>query len=235
MKPYFEKDGCRIYNCGYKDFYRSDVWFPALEPLGIKPSQVVVVSDPPYNVGYHYEGYKDNLSEDDYYAMLAHAMMSPSVMIHYPEAIVKFAMRINQVPKRIVAWVYPSNTARQWRSIAWFGAEPDFTKSGQDYKNPNDKRIKKLIEKGRRARLYDWWEVNQVKNVSKQKTDHPCQIPLEVMKRIVEITEAPLIMDPFMGSGTTLLAAQKFGRKAIGIEINEKYCEIAAKRLEKGE
>ena len=62
---------------------------------------------------------------------------------------------------------------------------------------------------------------------------HPCQKPLEVMHWIVgEVaTESDVILDPYMGSGTTLRAAKDMGIKAIGIEIDERYCEIAAKRM----
>lgn len=60
---------------------------------------------------------------------------------------------------------------------------------------------------------------------------HPNQKPLPLFKWCIEKTDAETILDPFMGSGTTLRAAKDLGRKAIGIEIEEKYCEIAVKRL----
>lgn len=63
--------------------------------------------------------------------------------------------------------------------------------------------------------------------------DHPSPKPQALMARLIEVVTPPsgLVLDPFMGAGTTLRAARDVGRKAIGIEYEERYCEIAAKRL----
>jgi site-specific DNA-methyltransferase (adenine-specific) len=61
---------------------------------------------------------------------------------------------------------------------------------------------------------------------------HPCEKPVGLLKWCINLMEKPgVVLDPFMGSGTTLVAAKLEGRRAIGIEIEERYCEIAAKRL----
>jgi site-specific DNA-methyltransferase (adenine-specific) len=68
------------------------------------------------------------------------------------------------------------------------------------------------------------------------KVDHPNQKPLAIIQHLVEsITPASgRVVDPFMGSGTTLVAAKQCGLRAIGIEVNEAYCEMAVNRLKQG-
>ena len=63
---------------------------------------------------------------------------------------------------------------------------------------------------------------------------HPTQKPVALMRWVLSFKWIPggIVLDPFMGSGTTLVAAKQLGRKAIGIEIEERYCEIAVKRLQ---
>jgi len=72
--------------------------------------------------------------------------------------------------------------------------------------------------------------------VKKNRPNHPCPKPEALMRELTVLFSDPgeTILDPFMGSGTTLVAAKVRGRKAIGIEIEEKYCEEAADRLAQG-
>lgn len=69
------------------------------------------------------------------------------------------------------------------------------------------------------------------------ESDHPCERPLSLYVWCLDYlppAREGLVLDPFAGSGTTLVAAKKAGRKSIGIEISERYCEIAANRCSQG-
>jgi DNA modification methylase len=77
---------------------------------------------------------------------------------------------------------------------------------------------------------------NVLRAPRQEPVDHPSPKPESLMARLIEVVTPPggLVLDPFMGAGTTLRAAKNAGRRAIGIESEERYCEIAAARLAQG-
>ena len=75
--------------------------------------------------------------------------------------------------------------------------------------------------------MKDIWRINP-----ELGTKHPAPFPLELAERCISATTAKTVLDPFSGSGTTARAAKNLGRNYIGIELSEKYCEMARKRLE---
>ena len=214
-----------LYNCDYKTM---------LDKLIDK--KIIIITDPPFNVKYHYKTYKDNLNEQQYYKELSDLFLSlgcPFIVVHYPESLHKISFYTQIMPERVVSWVYNSNTAKQHRDIGFYKIKPNFNLVKQPYKNLNDKRIKERIAKGcAGAKLYDWWNINQVKNVSKKENSHPCVMPLQVMENIIGILPSDyIVFDPFMGSGTTGVACKHLGRDFIGCEIDKEYYEIAKRRI----
>ena len=200
--------------------------------------KAILVTDPPFNIGYHYEGYEDKMGEDEYYSMLVGLINKcggRAVIIHYPEALHELSIRLGKRPTRVCSWVYNSNTPRQHRDIAYYGITPVMKQMTQPFKNPTDRRIAERIERGiEGGALYDWFEANQIKNVSDEKYDHPCQMPIKVMLNAIGVLpkgECSLIVEPFCGTGTTCLAARELGWDYIGFDINEKYVGIAKERL----
>ena len=73
----------------------------------------------------------------------------------------------------------------------------------------------------------DIWQFTQ-----ETKNEHPAPFPIALIERIIGSTYAKKVLDPFMGSGTTAIAAINLERNFVGIEISEKYCELSKKRLQ---
>ena len=207
-----------IYNKDYREIIKN-----------LDKEKTLIITDPPYNVGWKYDTYKDKVSGDDYLKLFSYFKGFRFVVIHYIEDIIKYVVPSMGVPTKVVQWVYNSNMGKQHRSIAFFNCKPDFNKEKQLPKNPTDKRVNSEVK------LYDWWLINLVKNVSKEKENYSNQIPEKVISNIIKIVanKDDVIFDPFMGSGTTPAVASKLEYKYIATDISETAYNITKNRLRK--
>ncbi len=175
----------------------------------------VVVTDPPYGVGYEYgEGYDDNKTREQFIEWArpwfeACRRAAPTLLITGQARLPDYAMI--EPWKWLICWWKPAAMGRSpvgfcnWEPVALWGKG---SRGGSDFV---------------RAPIIP----------DESIAGHPCPKPLEWAAGLIKLfPDAETILDPFMGSGTTLRAAKDLGRRAIGIEIEERYCEIAAKRLQ---
>ena len=79
----------------------------------------------------------------------------------------------------------------------------------------------------------DLWSVSRLHREHPERADHPTQKPLEIIERMVKASCPPdgIVLDPFMGSGTTAVAAKRCGRRFVGFELNPAYCAVIESRL----
>jgi site-specific DNA-methyltransferase (adenine-specific) len=79
----------------------------------------------------------------------------------------------------------------------------------------------------------DVWSVSRLHREHRERADHPTQKPLEIVERMLKASCPPdgVVLDPFMGSGTTAVAAKRCGRNYVGFELNSAYCDLIASRL----
>lgn len=225
------------------------------------PSESIdlIITDPPFNIGKDYGGiYNDRKKHDEYIEWCKEWLIecirllkkSGSLyLFNYPEnnAYLLPFLKEKMVFKRWMTWHYPTNTGhsksnftRTQHSILFCTKTEKYKFNKRDiaepYKNPTDKRIQERLKNGSNGRSpYDVFQFNLVKNVSKDKTAHPCQIPVPLLKIFIKASsdKGDWVMDPFAGSFSTSAAAKELNRNSIGIDINPKYVEIGRKRLAK--
>lgn len=214
MKSYYEHGGITIYNGDCRDV------LPSLSRVDL------VLTDPPYGIGKMISGTitKERLHKTRYTAFDDSPDYVNDVCVPAFKMAISISDRAILTPGSRCMHLYPvpasfgclhsesANGMQLWGSM---DAQPIFY-----YGKPHDigKRIHRCS-----------YAINEPPSCD----EHPCSKPIKLWKRILfdRSEKDQTVLDPFMGSGTTLRAAKDLGRKAIGIEIDERYCEIAAKRL----
>ena len=205
--PYYDHGGVTIYHGDCREI------LPQL------PKVDLVLTDPPYGMNfvsnYRFEKHMEIHGDDKMPKELLSMSRSMATKAFYffcrwdnlGDVITFFGK-----PKSVLAWIKNNwsmgdlehEHGRQWEAICFYPTqEHEFIK-----------RIPDVINADRTG-----------------NNDHPTEKPSGLLRVVLEANVGETILDPFMGSGTTLRAAKDLGRKAIGIEIEEKYCQIAAKRL----
>ncbi len=189
--------------------------------------RIVIVTDPPYNIGFEYDNYVDKIDDADYIKTLSILHGFRSAIMQYPEGTMKYIVPALGVPEDVLAWCYNSNIGKQFRLISIYNTPVNYRAVRQRAKNEKDNRISGDV------RVYDWFSDIQIVKNNVKIHAHPCPWPEDLAKRIISLItkQNDIVLDPFAGSGTTLVAAKQLGRRFLGFEIESKYCEIARKRL----
>ncbi len=131
----------------------------------------------------------------------------------------------------------------RYETIIWFTKSDDYVFNLDAVRVPQKYPGKKYF-KGPKAGQYscnplgknpgDLWVIPNVKSNHVEKTDHPCQFPVELIERLVlsMTNEGDWVLDPFLGTGTSIIAAIRHGRRGVGAETQSKYVTLARKRIE---
>lgn len=214
-----------------------------------------VVTDPPYNIGYKYDCFNDVMSNDDYFKQQyetireSFRLIKPGGSILYLNTksicadLWSESRNISGINRHdIMIWIghtHTTNPALKLRQSSrfwlWFSkGSPNFNRDCVlgEYRNPDDKRIRSMI--GTSSPVWrDWFNFEAVKNVSQEKTEHPCQLPTGMVYPLVGMITVPggTIFDPFFGSGTVGVAAVRNKMNYIGCEISQNYINIAKRRI----
>lgn len=192
------------------------------------PAACMIVTDPPYGIGFDYGGEYRDVGGEEYQSLLCPLKGRRIALLQYPVEMMRDVCPVLGAPDDALAWVYPSNTeGRHWRVWGLWGLKADLGAVKQRARNPEAAKVKSLW-----VDSYSWWEQPQVKNTSAEKTDHPCQIPVSSVDRLLRLVHADDVCDPFMGSGTVGVACVRRGLRFIGIERDARYFDIACKRIE---
>ena len=218
----------------------------------------LIVTSPPYNIKKKYKSYKDDLSLQEYLTFLKEVLCECSrilkakgnVMFNVGSYIDKQG---NAIPisyfifnmlddlglkfRQEIVWYFQGGLSAtkklsaRYENILWLYKE-DYIFNLDDIRIKEWKQIDKRNNPNGKNPT-NVWEINRVAYGSKEKTEHPAQFPITMIERLIKgwSNENDIVLDPFMGSGTTAIAAINTNRNYIGFEMDEEYYKASIERI----
>mgnify|MGYP002139541656 CR=1 FL=1 len=220
----------------------------------------ITFADPPFNLKKNYNSYKDSLKVQEYLQwceewlteMVRITKPTGSIFVHnIPKWLTHYAAFLNTKVdfKHWISWDAP--TAPMGKSLQpghygiLFYAKNIKQIKYYEIRHPH-KRTRKanILAKdygGKKNLLHPfgplvsdvWTDIHRIKH-DKFRDEHPCQLPIHLLERIILMStdEGDIVLDPFAGTGTTMVAAKRLGRQYIGFELDEHYAHITKQKLE---
>jgi len=221
-----------------------------------EPFADLIFADPPFNIGYKYDKYNDKRKKEHYIAWTKEWMaacknvLKPGGAFYiaigddYAANVKITADEMGLIMRNWIIWYYTfgqqtkNKFARSHTHIFYFvNDKKNFTFNDYAVRVPSDRQ---LIYNDRRAnpagKMPDdvWDGHSRVCGTFRERAGwHPCQMPESLLKKIIAVSSnrGDLVLDPFMGSGTTAAAAYQLGRNYTGVEISQDYASRAMSRL----
>lgn len=210
----------------------------------------LIIADPPYNLGKDYGTTKDSKNFDDYmhfsrqWLTEAHRILKDNGTM-YIFMGVKFISYIYYIVERElgmelnswITWYYTQGIGKtkgfspRHDDILMFNKSSNFTFNLDDVRVPQKYYRQRNNMRG--ANPGNVWEFSHVHYCNKNRQNHPTQKPEGIMERMIlaSSNEGDVVLDPFMGSGTTVRVAQQLNRRGIGIDNHEEYIRMVEERL----
>lgn len=215
-QPFYEDENIKIYNGDLNS---------VLPQLGIKAD--LILTDPPFNAGKEIEN--DNMNEQEFMSFTKRWLFTVwNNMKENSNIAVIFGVKYQKPLVECLNFMFNYNWEFiWWKSNGMLNGKATFAKYDKVFWHSKGE------SKHNRTDLIptDVWNI-PIK-VEANNFGHPTPKDVSGLDKIITLlsNEGDLIIDPFMGSGSTLVSAKKLGRKAIGIDIEKRWCEVAVKRL----
>lgn len=216
MKPYYEQDGITIYHGDCREI------IPSLVGIGS------IVTDPPYGIDWNPDNRRFTSAPSEWWRETDRtatsslprvvgdtARFDPSHLLQFPCVLWGANHYASRLPDSGGWLVWDKRKGLEELGDKWPMSEAELAWTNLQ---------------GRVSVFRMRWS-GMIRPVEEKPRSHPNQKPVALMRWCIERTDG-IVCDPYLGSGTTLRAAKDLGRFAIGIEIEERYCEIAARRLD---